>query len=78
MTKTRSAWMMAALLLLCSATTGRAVSPGEKFDASNVAQIQDMISPGVKWCVEHGMPITSGEHKKIEMPKAYLEATEQD
>lgn len=76
MTKTRFAWMMAAALLLCSAATSRAVSPGDKFDASNVSQIQDMISPGVKWCVEHGMPITVGAYKKIEMPKAYLEATE--
>jgi len=76
MTKTRSAWIAAVLLMLCSPATSPAVSPGEKYDASNVAQIQDMISPGVKWCVEHGMPITIGEYKKIEMPKAYLEATE--
>ena len=69
MTKTRFTWMIAAALLLCSAATSRAVSPGDTFNASNVSQIQDMISPGVKWCVEHGMPITVGEYKKIEMPK---------
>ena len=50
--------------------------PGDKFNASNVAQIKDLISPGVQWCVEHGMPITVVETKSIELPKAYKEATE--
>jgi len=78
MTKTRSPLMLAvcAAALLLSVGVARAANPGDRFDAANVAQIKDLISPGVQWCVEHGMPITIGEYKKIEMPKAYLEATE--
>ncbi len=52
------------------------VKPGEKFNAANVAQIKDLISPGVQWCVEHGMPITIAETKPIALPTAYREATE--
>jgi len=77
MTKTRSmTWMLGAACLLLSVGVSQAANPGDRIDASNVASIQDQISPGVKWCVERGMPITIGEYKKIEMPKRYLEATE--
>jgi hypothetical protein len=78
MTKTRSPWIFAAagLVLLLTAGTSQAVNPGDKIDASSVAQVKDMISPGIQWMVEHGMPITVVASKKIEMPKAYLEATE--
>src|SRR3954453_3460335 len=78
MTKTRTPWIFAAagFVLLLTAGASHAINPGDKIDASSVGQIKDLISPGVQWCVEHGMPITIGEYKKIEMPKAYLEATE--
>ena len=66
----------AALPLGAMSAHAASVQPGQKFNAANVSQIQDMISPGVKWCVEHGMPITTAEYKKIELPKAYREATE--
>jgi hypothetical protein len=50
--------------------------PGDRFDASNVAQISSLISPGIRWCVENGMPIRIVETRKVELPKAYVEATE--
>jgi len=52
------------------------VKPGDTFNASNVSQIKDLITPGVEWCVQHGMPIRIIETKKVEWPKAYKEATE--
>ncbi len=68
------AWVAAGLL---GAGEARAdVKPGDRIDASNVAQAKDMISPGVQWCVEKGMPIRVGETKKVELPRAYREATE--
>jgi hypothetical protein len=78
MTKTRSPWTFAAagLVLLLAAGPSLAVNPGDVINASNVAQVKDMISPGVQWCVDHGMTLTIAPYKKIEMPKAYLEATE--
>jgi hypothetical protein len=64
-------------LLASPATTVRAdVSPGQKFDASNVDQIKNLISPGLEWCIKWGFPITIGETKKVEWPQAYKEATE--
>jgi hypothetical protein len=78
MTKTRSPFLFAAagLVLLLTAGASQAVNPGDKIDAAGVAQVKDMISPGIQWMVEHGMPMTIVASKKIEMPKAYLEATE--
>jgi hypothetical protein len=52
------------------------VSPGEKYDASNVDKIKNLISPGLEWCIKWGFPITIGEYKKVEWPQAYKEATE--
>jgi hypothetical protein len=52
------------------------VSPGEKYDASNVDKIKNLISPGLEWCIKWGFPITIGETKKVEWPQAYKEATE--
>ena len=52
------------------------VSPGQKFDASNVDQIKNLISPGLEWCIKWGFPITIAETKKVEWPQAYKEATE--
>jgi hypothetical protein len=78
MTKTRSRCIFAAagLVLLLTAGASQAVNPGDKIDASSVGQVKDMISPGIQWMVEHGMPITVVGSKEIEMPKAYLDATE--
>ncbi len=53
-----------------------AVKPGDLITAQNVAQAGDMLSPGVKWCVRHGMAINVVAPKQIELPKPYIEATE--
>jgi Protein of unknown function (DUF1329) len=67
---------LVALALVTSPAGAASIQPGQKFNAANVSQIADMISPGVKWCVEHGMPITISEYKKIEVARRYREATE--
>ncbi len=54
-----------------------AVKPGDVITAQNVDQANDMISPGVKWCIRHGMTINVAASEKIDLPKPYLEATEQ-
>ncbi len=54
-----------------------AVPPvGTVITETNVSTVTDLISPVVQWCVHHGMQITVGPYKRIEMPKAYVEATE--
>jgi uncharacterized protein DUF1329 len=62
-------------LLFCAALAG-AVSPGDRFDETSADKVKDLVSPGIDWCVRHGQPITVGETKRIEWPKAYREATE--
>src|SRR5882672_7154310 len=52
------------------------VKPGDKIGTGDVAQIKGLVSPGIEWIVEHGMPMTIVETKPVEMPKAYREATE--
>ena len=68
--------LLARRCLLVPVLARADVKPGDKITGANVEQIKDLISPGIEWCVEHGMPITIVETKQIEMPKAYQEATE--
>ena len=66
-----------ALVLSALATSVHAdVAPGDKIDGTNVAKAKDLISPGLEWCINRGFPITVGETKRVEWPKAYKEATE--
>jgi Protein of unknown function (DUF1329) len=68
---------VSSLVLASSPPSARgAVKPGDVITASNVDTAGDMISPGVRWCVKHGMKITVVAPQKIELPKPYREATE--
>ncbi|HUI25402.1 MAG TPA: DUF1329 domain-containing protein [Candidatus Kryptonia bacterium] len=63
--------------VLCSAGIALAdVQPGDVIDKGNLSKARDLVSPGVAWCVEHGMTITVVPTKKVEWPRAYREATE--
>ncbi len=52
------------------------VQPGDVITKANVDKVKDLISPGVQWCVEHGMTMKIVPYKKVEWDKAYKEATE--
>ncbi len=52
------------------------VQPGDVITKDNVAQAGEMISPGVRWCVRHGMTIHVAAPQKIDLPQPYLAATE--
>jgi len=52
------------------------VAPGDEITAANVDKAKDLISPGIQWIVKHGMRMRIIEPRKIELPKAYREATE--
>ncbi len=45
--------------------------------AANADSIAEQLSPGVLWCVQHGMNLTIGAYKRIELPAAYTAATAQ-
>ncbi|HVN83456.1 MAG TPA: DUF1329 domain-containing protein [Candidatus Binatia bacterium] len=52
------------------------VQPGDVIKKENLSKARDLISPGIAWCVEHGMTITVVAPKRVEWPSAYRAATE--
>ncbi len=67
-------WGLFAAML---ATAARAdVQPGDVVSKANIDKVKDLVSPGVRWCIEHGMQMRIVPYKKIEWDKAYKEATE--
>lgn len=52
------------------------VQPGDVITKDNVAAARDLISPGVAWCVEHGVALTIVPAKPVPWPTAYRHATE--
>jgi hypothetical protein len=52
------------------------VQPGDVITKANADKVKDLISPGVEWCVKHGMVMKIVPYKKVEWNKAYREATE--
>jgi hypothetical protein len=67
---------LVALAVLVPFAARADVKPGDRIEVANAAQVKELVSPGVLWCVEHGMPMTIGETKPIALPRAYREATE--
>jgi hypothetical protein len=53
-----------------------AVAPGDVITAANADSVVNQVSPGVLWCIKHGMNLTIGPYKRIVPPKAYVAATE--
>ncbi len=70
------AYVLSVLALLAPAAARADVKPGDRITSANKDQVKDLVSPGVLWCVEHGMPMTIIESKPITLPRAYREATE--
>src|SRR5438309_5024258 len=72
-------WLVGLLVIsfaLLAAPLRADVVPGDKITDQNIDKVKDLTSPGLEWCIKHGFPITIGETKKVEWPKAYKEATE--
>jgi len=63
-------------MLLLSAAARADVQPGDLITKANVDKARGLMSPGVVWCVEHGMTMKIVPTKKVEWPRPYREATE--
>src|SRR5215468_3748374 len=50
--------------------------PGTVINKANADQVKDFVSPGVMWCMQHGMVMKIIPYKKIEWNAPYKEATE--
>ena len=74
--KVSMALLVAAAAAAFSPLARADVQPGDVITKADVAKVQDLISPGVQWCVKHGMTMKIVPYKKIEWDRAYKEATE--
>jgi hypothetical protein len=63
-------------LTLGSGPVAADVNPGDVITKDNVEQHQDVLTPGLVWCVKHGMQMKIVPYKKVEWNQAYKEATE--
>lgn len=62
---------------LMATTAARGLAPGDVITAANADAVAEQVSPGVLWCIRHGMNVTIGPYKAIVPPAAYTAATEQ-
>jgi hypothetical protein len=74
--KVSVALLFAAAAVSTALPAGADVQPGDIITKANVDKIKDLVSPGVEWCVKHGMTMKIVPYKKVEWNKAYREATE--
>ncbi len=69
--------VLASLMLGIASTAAVAdVEPGTVVTKANADLVKDLVSPGVIWCLEHGLQMKIVPYKKIEWDKAFAEATE--
>src|SRR5437773_9806357 len=77
MTTTRRLAAALAVTATMLAPPARAdVAGGDKISDANIDKVKDLISPGLEWCIKRGFPMTVGETKRAEWPRAYKQATE--
>ena len=63
--------------LVASVPHAAAVTPGDLITPANADSVAEQVSPGVLWCIRHGMNVLISPYKRIALPKAYVTATEQ-
>src|SRR5262245_21806765 len=82
---TMRARVLRVSLLSAAAVIGLAVAErtavaqpaaGTEITKANADQVKDFVSPGVFWCIEHGMVMKIAPYKKVEWNPPYKEATE--
>src|SRR5262249_36971073 len=67
---------VAVASLAMAGAAGAQPAPGTVINKANADTVKDFVSPGVLWCVQHGMAMKIIPYKKIEWNPAFKEATE--
>ena len=70
------ALLMGAVGITVTPSVRADVQPGDVINKTNLDKAKDLISPGVEWCVRHGMQMKIVPYKKVEWNKPFREATE--
>ena len=66
----------AGILLIIASDVRADVQPGDVITKANVDKVKDLVSPGVEWCVQHGMTMKVKAPREVLLPRKYVEATE--
>ncbi len=64
------------VLWLSASEVSADVQPGDVIRPSSAERVRNVVSPGVFWCVERGLPMRRIASRSFEWPPAYKEATE--
>jgi hypothetical protein len=70
---------MAVVALGCALFTEPGVAevqPGDVVTKANATAVADLVSPGIRWCLEHGMQMRIVANREVALNDAYREATE--
>ena len=68
MRHTRTRVVVAAIaLLLAAGPAGADVQPGDKITAANAEKVKDLVSPGLYWAIQYGLPMEIIEAKETKM-----------
>src|SRR6266404_769872 len=67
--------LVAALVMSASLVLAD-TQPGDRITRANAETVKDLVSPGLMWCLNHGLPMRIVETKPLSWPPAYKDATE--
>src|SRR6185369_2918299 len=68
---------LAVVVILGVARTVNAdVQPGDVIGRADAERVRELVSPGLLWCVAHGLPMRIVATKPVSWPTPYREATE--
>ncbi len=68
--------LIVAMTVLVASTAHADVQAGDLITKANADKVKDLVSPGVEWCIQHGMTMKIKAARDVVLPKKYLEATE--
>jgi hypothetical protein len=71
-------FLLAALMVVTAfpAPARADVQPGDVISPANAEKVKDLVSPAMYWCVQKGFPMRIIPTKKVELRRAFVEATE--
>jgi hypothetical protein len=70
------ALLVGGMVAVCAVAARADVQPGDVITKANADKVKEFISPGVEWCLKHGMTMKIVPYKKVEWDKPFREATE--
>ena len=72
------AWLAIVLAAIAATPCSSAadVAPGDVITAADGERVKDVVSPGMLWCVRHGLPMRIVAPQSVPLRRAFVAATE--